>query len=180
MIKGARLKHEYGPFDIIGDVHGCFDELRELLGRLGYVISEQKGAANRLRHAVHQPDKRKLVFVGDLVDRGPKIVDVLRLVTWMVDSRVALCVPGNHDNKLLRRLRGHNVRIAHGLAQTLEELDREPPEFKSRVAAFFQNLPSHYVLDGGNLVVAHAGLKEDQPGSTTPFASIPAASTVAS
>ena len=148
------LRHEHGPFDIIGDVHGCDDELGALLGRLGY---ETDGAA---RH----PEGRKAVFVGDLVDRGPKVTGVLRRVMGMVESGAALCVPGNHEVKLMRKLRGRNVQITHGLAESLAQLEPEPPEFKERVARFIDGLVSHYVLDDGRLVVAHAGLKEELQG----------------
>jgi protein phosphatase len=168
------LKHEHGPFDIIGDVHGCFDELVELLGKLGYEVSadvsrltlstatEEVGADScpLLRH----PDGRKLVFVGDLVDRGPKIPQVLKLVMNAVASDAALCVPGNHDVKLMRKLRGREVQITHGLAESLAQLTKEPEDFRKRVAEFIDDLVSHYVLDDGKLVVAHAGMKESMQG----------------
>ncbi|HEU4870115.1 MAG TPA: polynucleotide kinase-phosphatase, partial [Pyrinomonadaceae bacterium] len=104
------------------------------------------------------------VFLGDLVDRGPGITDVLRLVMNMVEQGSALCVPGNHDIKLMRKLNGKDVRITHGLAESLEQLEREPPEFKRQVATFIDQLVSHYVFDDGRLVVAHAGLREDLQG----------------
>jgi len=65
-------RSDSGPFDIIGDVHGCHDELVDLLGRLGYVIEEGGQVA---RH----PEGRKAIFLGDLVDRGPGVPSVLRL-----------------------------------------------------------------------------------------------------
>jgi protein phosphatase len=168
------LRHECGPFDIIGDVHGCFDELLELLGKLGYEVAadvsrltlpaktEEIGADSRplLRH----PEGRKLVFVGDLVDRGPKIPQVLKLVMNAVASDAALCVPGNHDVKLMRKLRGRDVQITHGLAESLAQLANEPEDFRKRVAEFIDDLVSHYVLDDGKLVVAHAGMKETMQG----------------
>jgi len=150
---------EHGPFDIIGDVHGCFDELRELMTTLGYSIEGNGGA-----HRVVTPEGRKAIFLGDLVDRGPKIPEVLKLVMSMVDAGAALCVPGNHDMKLLQKLRGKDVKIAHGLADSIAQLEVEPPEFKSKVADFLDGLISHYVLDDGKLVVAHAGMKEDMQG----------------
>lgn len=153
------LKHEHGPFDIIGDVHGCFDELVALMRELGYEI-EEDGTAFR----VTTPAGRKAVFVGDLVDRGPKIPHVLRLVMGMVKAEQALCVPGNHDIKLLRKLRGKQVQITHGLGDTLAQLEPEPEEFKKQVADFIDELVSHYVLDDGKLVVAHAGMKEEMQG----------------
>ena len=153
------LKHEHGPLDIIGDVHGCFDELSALLGQLGYSVEHTEA-----EFRVSPPDGRKAVFVGDLVDRGPGIPDVLRLVMSMVRAGSAFCVPGNHDMKLMRKLRGKDVKIAHGLADSLAQLEPEAPEFKREVADFIDGLVSHYVFDDGKLVVAHAGMKEEMQG----------------
>ena len=152
-------RDEHGPFDIIGDVHGCFDELAALLDHLGYRIERTAGQDGH-RFDVSHPDGRRLVFLGDLVDRGPKVPDCLRLAMDAVADGRALCVPGNHENKLLRKLRGRNVQINHGLAETLAQLEAEPPAFSDRVAAFIDGLRSHYMLDDGNLVVAHAGITE--------------------
>jgi protein phosphatase len=230
------LKSEHGPFDIIGDVHGCFDELVELLRTLGYDVTLASSAARAgvavagnvcllpphpgplpegegewgsgsgesrdARSAgtaetaipspwgegqgegcrtsglpdalslvgdptnlrVNHPAGRKLIFLGDLVDRGPKTPQVLKLVMRAVASGAALCVPGNHDAKLLRKLRGRDVQVTHGLAETLAQLGAEPEEFRQHVADFLDELVSHYVLDGGRLVVAHAGMKESMQG----------------
>jgi polynucleotide kinase-phosphatase len=155
-------KHEHGPFDIIGDVHGCNEELERLLQRLGYAVRREGGEIR-----VTPPDGRKAVFVGDLVDRGPGIADVLRLVQGMVEAGTALCVAGNHEAKLLKALRGRNVKVSHGLAQSLAQLEAEPPEFRKRVAGFLDSLVSHYVFDDGRLVVAHAGLKEELQGRSS-------------
>jgi len=149
------LKHEHGPFDVIGDVHGCFDELKTLLEKLGYTAD---GAQ------VIPPVGRKAVFVGDLADRGPKIPQVLRLAMRMVEQGTAFCVPGNHDMKLMRKLKGRDVQITHGMEESLAQLESEPPEFKEEVAGFIDDLVSHYVLDDGKLVVAHAGMKEEMQG----------------
>jgi protein phosphatase len=149
-------KFDHGPFDVIGDVHGCQDELEALLEKLGYLRDE----TGVFRHG----QGRKVVFLGDLVDRGPHIPGVLRTVMTMEKAETALCVPGNHEMKLLRKLRGKDVKLTHGLAQTMEQLDREPPEFRAEVAHFIDDLVSHYVLDDGKLVVAHAGMKEPLQG----------------
>ncbi|HEX8235954.1 MAG TPA: polynucleotide kinase-phosphatase [Abditibacteriaceae bacterium] len=149
-------KDEHGPFDIIGDVHGCSDELETLLRVLEYAPDE----AGVWRHAQGQ----KAIFVGDLVDRGPRVVDVLKIVMDMVQAGSALCVPGNHDVKLLRHLNGKNVKLAHGLAETLAQMEAQPDAFKTRVKKFIDGLVSHYVFDDGKLVVAHAGLKEELQG----------------
>lgn len=154
---------DHGPFDIIGDVHGCFDELRALLERLGYVVEEVAGA-DGVEYVVTPPPGRKVVFPGDLVDRGPNSPGVLRLAMGMVEAGTALCLPGNHDDKLLRKLKGREVQIRHGLAETLAQLGREPPAFVERVRAFLEGLVSHYVLDDWRLVVAHAGMKEELQG----------------
>jgi protein phosphatase len=155
-------KSEHGPFDIIGDVHGCFDELEALLAKLGYVIERAPDAQDGF--VISHPAGRKAVFVGDLVDRGPRVPDVLRLVMAMSTQGTALAVPGNHDIKLMRKLRGKDVRVTHGLAESLAQLENETPEFKRRVAEFIDGLVSHYVFDDGKLVVAHAGLKESLHG----------------
>jgi protein phosphatase len=148
-------KFDTGPFDIIGDVHGCYDELVQLLRTLGYRIETTNGDV-----AVTPPAGRKAIFLGDLNDRGPKVVEVLKLVMSMVKAGTGLCLPGNHDAKLLRKLRGKNVQITHGLAETLQQFETQPAEFAAEVAKFIDSLVGHYVLDGGRLVVAHAGMKE--------------------
>ncbi|MFB7246679.1 polynucleotide kinase-phosphatase [Streptomyces populi] len=148
------LTHLTGPFDIVGDIHGCASELETLLGKLGYV------------DGVH-PEGRTAVFVGDLVDRGPDSPGVLRRVMSMVASGNALCVPGNHENKLGRHLRGRQVQHTHGLAETIEQMGAESEEFHATVREFIDGLVSHYVLDGGRLVVCHAGLPEKYHGRTS-------------
>jgi protein phosphatase len=148
---------EHGPFDIIGDVHGCYDELVSLLTKLGYEIAEDGWGATH-------PEGRKAVFLGDFVDRGPKTPAVLRLVMRMVASGSALCVPGNHENKLVRALRGRDVQVTHGLGESLAQLEEEPPEFGQQTLAFLDGLISHFVLDDRRLVVAHAGMREEMQG----------------
>ncbi|NJL56814.1 polynucleotide kinase-phosphatase [bacterium] len=150
-------KSEQGPFDIIGDVHGCYDELVALLGQLGYQVNPEN-------MQIASPHGRKAVFLGDLVDRGPKIPQVLKLVMGMIEAGTAMCIPGNHDIKLMRKLRGKNVQITHGLADSLAQLEHETPEFRKQTADFIDSLTSHYVLDDGKLVVAHAGMKESMAG----------------
>ena len=148
------LTHLTGPFDIIGDIHGCAAELEALLGKLGYA------------DGVH-PEGRTAVFVGDLVDRGHDSPGVLRRVMAMVKSGNALCVPGNHENKYGRYLRGRQVQHTHGLAETIEQMAGESEEFLAEVREFLDGLVSHYVLDGGRLVVCHAGLPEKYHGRTS-------------
>lgn len=148
-------KHEHGPFDVVGDVHGCNAELHSLLGDLGYTIEGD---------VVRHPAGRKLVFVGDLVDRGPDAPGVLRLVMASVKAGTALCVPGNHDAKLLRWLLGKKVQLTHGLDKTVEQLEADPGLDRKELSEFLDGLVSHLVLDDGKLVVAHAGIKEEMQG----------------
>ena len=150
-------KEVHGPFDIIGDIHGCYDELCELLEKLGYEVDKVGARA-------YNKQDRKAVFLGDLVDRGPNSPQVLRLVMSMVKEGAAYCVLGNHDGKLLRKLKGANVQVIHGLETTLEQLEHEPKAFIEEVITFLEGLVSHYVFDEGRLVVVHAGLKEKLHG----------------
>ncbi|MBI5706004.1 MAG: polynucleotide kinase-phosphatase [Armatimonadetes bacterium] len=157
-------RQELGPFDIIGDIHGCYEELAELLSELGYAIQTDFASEGEGPVSVTPPAGRRAIFLGDLVDRGPDSPSVLKLVMSMVESGAAFCVPGNHDVKLLRKLSGKDVQIAHGLAETLEQLATEPPEFIEKTRTFLDGLVSHFVLDEGRLVVAHAGMREEMQG----------------
>ena len=153
-------RHLTGPFDLIGDIHGCFDETVALLEALGWTLSDDHTNANH-------PDGRTAVFLGDLVDRGPATPAVLRLAMNMSRSGTAICIPGNHENKLLRALRGNEVKRSHGLAESLDQLSRETESFRHEVASFIDSMVSHYVLDDGKLVVAHAGIREEMQGRSS-------------
>ncbi|WP_028049521.1 polynucleotide kinase-phosphatase [Cellulomonas sp. URHD0024] len=158
------LRSMTGPFDVVGDVHGCRSELESLLGLLGYaVLRDPEG---RPVDAVH-PDGRTVVFLGDLVDRGPDSPGVLRLAMGMHAAGHALVVPGNHENKLVRALDGRAVTVSHGLETTLAQLSAQDPSFSIAVREWLDGLVSHLVLDEGRLVVAHAGLKEAYHGRTS-------------
>ncbi len=155
-------RDEHGPFDIIGDVHGCGDELEELLAKLGY--------------AQHRPGRGMVAPSGtegwsssatsSIAARASS--EVVRLVMDTCQGGGALCVPGNHDMKFMRSVWGKNVQITHGLADSLAQIEALPSNLIdgfSRVAAeFIDGLISHYVLDDGKLVVAHAGMKEEMQG----------------
>ena len=149
----------HGPFDIIGDVHGCANELLALLEKLGY-----RRAGPERAPILEPPEGRTAVFLGDLVDRGPDSPRVLRIVMDMVRRDRAICVPGNHDVKLVKWLRGKTVKVAHGLAETIAQLENEGPEFRKEIEGFIDGLVSHLVLDEGKLVVAHAGLRAEYQG----------------
>ncbi len=148
------------PVDIIGDVHGCRQELEDLLHALGYRIESEGTEDGGTRYRVTPPGTRQAVFLGDLVDRGPDTPGTLELVMDMVEDGAAIAVQGNHDNKLMRALAGRDVQRSHGLAETMEALERRPEAFRERVRTFLESMASHFVLDGGSLVAAHAGMAE--------------------
>ncbi|MDM8564856.1 AAA family ATPase [Candidatus Halobeggiatoa sp. HSG11] len=158
----CNMRHVTGPFDIIGDIHGCFDELLILLEKLGYQVQFSNS-----KYTVTHPQDRKVIFLGDLVDRGPKIPQVLQLVMDMVTAGYAFCVKGNHDMKLLRRLKGHDTKLVHGLAESIQQLQTTSTIFCNQVIDFIGNLSEHYLFDDGKLVVAHAGLPEKLQGRNT-------------
>jgi len=163
------LRHEKGPFDIIGDVHGCCDELELLLEKLGYESGDVPAeSASRYRKLWRHSEGRRAIFVGDLVDRGPRSLDAFDLARNMVEHGTGLCVPGNHEFKLEKRLRGKKVKLQHGLEQTVAEIEMLPEEvrdsYQDAMAEFIRGLASHIVVDDGELVVAHAGLKEEMHG----------------
>jgi protein phosphatase len=153
---------DHGPFDIIGDVHGCFDELTELLGKLGYALDPYAPGEGPL--SARHPQGRRAFFVGDITDRGPRNLDCLRLVMGMCADGTAECVMGNHDQKLARWLAGRNVTVNHGLEKTVAEMESASPDFRKAAHDFLANLRSHAWLADGRLVVAHAGLKEEMYG----------------
>jgi protein phosphatase len=148
--------------DIVGDVHGCLDELLELLAALGYRVER---AAEGF--AVAPPPGRALAFVGDLVNRGPATVDVLRLAMSITAAGQAYCVAGNQDMALLEALRGTARKTSPAVAHSLQELMREPAEFRAAVVDFLAGLPGHLVGDCGRLAIAHAGLKEQMIGDAS-------------
>ncbi len=155
------FRDQHGPFDVIGDVHGCLDELLLLLAKLDYAVTRDE--AGRAIDAVHS-EGRRIIFVGDLVDRGPDSAGVLRLAMGLVANDHALCVPGNHEEKLVRALRGRKVALTHGLDATMNQLAEQEEGFSRKVADFCDSLVSHLVLDDGKLVIAHAGLMQRYHG----------------
>lgn len=152
-----------GPFDIIGDVHGCARELEKLLKKLGYTLKSRGPRGKRTTRIAH-PDGRKVIFVGDLVDRGPASMDVLRLAMQGQADDTSRCVIGNHDDKFLRWLMGRDVQVSSSLKTTIKETKQEKRNFLNQARAYLESLPSHLILDGGKLIIAHAGLPEKLHG----------------
>ncbi|WP_050182190.1 bis(5'-nucleosyl)-tetraphosphatase PrpE [Domibacillus robiginosus] len=145
--------------DIIGDIHGCFDEFHMLTLTLGYNWDDGI--------PVH-PDGRGLAFVGDLTDRGPDSVRVMDVVCRLFEEQNALYVPGNHCNKLYRYFLGNNVQETHGLETTVAELDSMPANeyrlLRKRFLSMYEESPLYQVLDDRRLVIAHAGIRADYIG----------------
>lgn len=146
--------------DIIGDIHGCYDELKILLEKLGYTIDEE----SRVRH----PEERMLGFVGDLTDRGPHSLKVIEFVANVVSSGKGYYVPGNHCNKLYRYFLGNKVQITHGLETTVAEFEalnrKDQKKYNHLFVKLYENAPLYHVLNGGKLIIAHAGIKKDYIG----------------
>lgn len=146
--------------DVIGDVHGCIDELIELFHLLGY----QKKADI----FVH-PHNRIPIFVGDITDRGPNSLAVVKLVYLMVvEHQVARYIPGNHCNKLYRYYLGNNVQVRYGLETTVDEYrklnQRDQKKTRHQFMTLYQEAPLYLNLE--EIVIAHAGIKEEYIGRT--------------
>lgn len=148
--------------DVIGDVHRCMEELEELFLKLGY--TKNQGIY------VH-PGGRKPVFLGDITDRGPDSIALIRLVYDMVIVRAkAKYIPGNHCNKLYRYFLGNNVKERHGLETTVAEYKAltsvEQTEVREKFIKLYEDAPLYLVLPEADVVVAHAGIKESYIGRT--------------
>lgn len=154
--KGER---DFMKLDIIGDIHGCYEEFKLLTEKLGYRWDQ-----NYPQH----PAGRKLAFVGDLTDRGPASLAVIETVYLLLKKDLAYYVPGNHCDKLYRFFLGRNVKIAHGLETTVEEWKqlnkREQERIRKMFNELYENAPLYHVLDNQKLVIAHAGIREDYIG----------------
>jgi len=147
-------------YDFIGDVHGCYDELCALFAKLGYTA--EKGIY------VH-PDGRIPVFLGDITDRGPNSIAVIKLVYEMVvKQKRGLYIPGNHCNKLYRYFLGNKVKLVHGLETTVAEVDELPREEQNKLArsfiALYEHAPLYLELQDVQAIAAHAGIKESLIG----------------
>lgn len=155
----SNRKDDNGPFDLIGDIHGCADELSDLLVLLGHA-EWSEGRLITVKHG----EGRKLVFLGDLVDRGPKNLATLEIVQSCVEDLGAYCVLGNHDDKLRRYLKGNKITISPGMRCTVAEMNGASEATRLAILGFLETLEPHYSLDNGRLIVAHAGLAERHHG----------------
>jgi protein phosphatase len=158
-------------FDVVGDVHGCREELEALMRALGWRHDAQDGWSH--------PEGRLLVFVGDLVDRGPDSLGTLRLVAALVRGERALLVRGNHDDKIRRLLRGNDVKVDAHAATTVAELDALDAEARAQlledVLPMLEQAPYWALLapqepGGWGVVVAHAAWRPQVAQSTPDYA----------
>ena len=152
-------RHDHGPFDVVGDIHGATDEAEELLARLGWAVTWSGEGEDQVPVLSH-PEGRKLVFLGDVVDRGPRSRDALLLMESAVKSGVGYAVASNHDHRFMRWLLGNEVTMGHGLELTVAEFEGTSEEYRRRLGEFLYGLQAQLVFDGGSLAVAHAGLEE--------------------
>ncbi|WP_249870107.1 bis(5'-nucleosyl)-tetraphosphatase PrpE [Oceanobacillus saliphilus] len=148
--------------DVIGDVHGCMDELHALFLKLGYVFQND---------SYLHPEGRIPVFVGDITDRGPDSLAVIKLVYQMVvEQQKAHYVPGNHCNKLYRFFLGNQVQEKHGLETTAAEYralnNRQQKLIRKQFITLYEHAPLYLELPELNVIVAHAGIKESLIGRT--------------
>lgn len=136
--------------DVVGDVHGCFYELVELVEALGYV----KGDDELYRH----PEGRTMAFVGDITDRGWANSMALQFVLNHWEAGEVLWCMGNHDNKLFRWMKGNPVRVAYGLQRTVQELQHWPFDRpKEELGQYLlDNVPTLIEADNGRLLIVHA------------------------
>jgi hypothetical protein len=138
-----------GPIDIVGDIHGEIDALLALLYHLGY---SEDGI---------NPQGRRLVFAGDLTDRGPDSPSVVKLVSQLIDAGRAQCIVGNHELNILLGLRKHGNAWLRGepeeaLDKTGAKVRQKPADEATRekILALFQQLP--LALERDDLRVVHA------------------------
>ncbi len=142
-------------YDLIGDVHGCAHTLDRLLDLLGY----------RLQGGVWRHPRRQALFLGDIVDRGPRIREALHRVHAMVDAGEALCIMGNHEFNALgwstpaapgsgrQYVREHTPRHARLIKETLEQFEGHDADWRDFLG-WFQQLP--LFLDAGRFRMVHA------------------------
>lgn len=140
--------------DVIGDVHGCIDELLELLDRLGYSFHLTRSASGLLvLNDVSAPASRRLVFAGDLVDRGPDSAQVLAVAMQLVQLG-HVSIFGNHDHKLMRALLGNKVQLGDDLAETIRQIRSHGAGFEDETLRFLSALDRKYETQ--DLIVVHA------------------------
>lgn len=157
--------------DVIGDIHGCFDEFIEILSKLGYIKNEEG-------YFIH-PEGRKILSLGDVMSRGPRSIETLQFFQKHVTAGLAYMIDSNHGWKIARWLDGKNVKLAHGDENVKAEFDEyeikfgieESERLKEQIRDLLIEAKSHYIIqkNGVNLAVAvHAGIKDHYIGKQSP------------
>ncbi|MNJ90396.1 Bis(5'-nucleosyl)-tetraphosphatase PrpE [asymmetrical] [compost metagenome] len=151
-------------YDFIGDIHGCYNTLIDLLKKLDYSYDDKTECW------IHE-SKRIPVFLGDLVDRGSMSFEVIDLVMKMLNNNLAKYVPGNHCNKLYRYLKGNNVKIGTNLKVTLSQFEIrktnnevETNKVLDNFLLYVDNCDYHLILDKGNVIAVHAATDSEHVG----------------
>lgn len=139
-------------YDIIGDIHGYADELERLLRKMGY----------EMRGGCYRHPERKIIFVGDYIDRGPKIRETLQIVRAMTDAGAAIALMGNHEYNALcfhyeesegGHLRKHEIKNIIQHYETLKQFQNRQEEYNSYID-WFMTLPLYF--EDKNIRVVHA------------------------
>ncbi|MGG3626128.1 metallophosphoesterase [Bacillus gobiensis] len=150
--------------DIIGDIHGCYEEMILLLEKLGYEKNQEE-------LYVH-PEGRKFISIGDVMSRGPESLKTMLFFLRHVNEGLAYMIDSNHGWKIARWLDGRKVTLNHGDEKVEQELQlfeeeqgaEQTEKTKEAIKEFLKNAPSHYVFANNGiqtLVCAHAGIKDE-------------------
>lgn len=142
-------------FFVISDVHGAYVETCELLSKIGIIVDSNKGNI-QINEKIRQA--RTCLFVGDVADRGPKVIKCFKLIMKLKEMGLAEMVLSNHDDRLRRYLMGNPVNIAGSFMVTVEKMKNTTEEFRAKLLNFLNNLP--YKYETNEIVVAHAAYAE--------------------
>ncbi|MGM9987285.1 MAG: bis(5'-nucleosyl)-tetraphosphatase PrpE [Bacillaceae bacterium] len=147
--------------DIIGDIHGCYDEFVLLTKKLSYDWAT----------GIPLHPNRILGFVGDITDRGPASLKMIEIVFELVMiHKRAYYVPGNHCNKLYRYFLGRNVQVTHGLETTVAEYkalsSKKQDEIKNKFITLYESNPLYRQLDNNRFILCHAGIRQNLIGKS--------------
>ncbi len=140
-------------YAVIGDVHGCYYELKELITNL-----QSKYGKDIL-----------IISVGDNVDRGDYNLKTLDLCIELFNEGKFIEVQSNHMDKFVRWLKGSNVKISYGMQKTVDEFLNLPKtiqeQYRKKIIEYYSSAPL-YVIVNKETVIAHAGIKDDMIGKT--------------
>lgn len=133
--------------DVVGDIHGLYDDLIILLSSQGYAINDF--------NISHTDPKRKLLFLGDFVDRGTQSLEVLRLIKSAVESG-HYAIRGNHEDKLLKNMTRDEVRGSFAVLSTYSQVMKCSKEEQDSITSFLKSLDGYYIQN--ECVYTHANI----------------------